>query len=130
MYLLMYVWFLYVSPQSQPLSPSLQSQTLSHPTPFSYKTSIATCLSRKSQAFSWKPFNVTPQSQVLSHNFSFATLQSQTVCCNLSLGTIQPNPSFTSGWKSSAATLQSQSFILNPLLLTFQFQAAFNSLNI
>ena len=53
--------------------------------PFSCKTSIATTLFRQPQAISWKPSNVTPQSQTFSPKFSFETLQSQPVCCNLLL---------------------------------------------
>ena len=56
-----------------------------------------------------------------SHNPSVATFCWQP---------FSPNPLFTSGWKSLVANLQSQAFSPNSLVLTFQFQAAFNSLNI
>ena len=77
--------------QSQPLTFSRNS-LLSVPTTFSRKTLIASCLSLRSQAFSWKSLVATPQSQAFSPKLFFATLQSQLVCCNLLLATTLPQP--------------------------------------
>ena len=75
----MYV-FLYVSHQLQPLSPSLQSQP---PSVAKLQLPLACPVSHKHSAGSLQMLHVSPK-------FSFATLQSQTVCCNLLLATIQP----------------------------------------
>ena len=112
MYLLIYVWFLCVSPQ--PSVATIKSYP-SVPTPFSCKLSIATSLSCQSQAFIWKPLNVTPQSQAFSPKFSFATLQWQPVCCNFLFATFRPQPFIHKSLEvfncnPSVSTLHSQSF--------------------
>ena len=118
--------------------PSLQSQSLtfspnsslSIPAPFSRKSSIASCLSLRSQSFSWKSLVATPQSQAFSPKLSFSTLQCQHVCFNFLLATTQPQPfshkqleAFSGN--TSVLNLQFQGFGCNPSVATprFQFEA-------
>ena len=101
------LWFLYVSLQSQPLRPTLQSQLLAYssnsspsvPAPFSCKTSIATCLSLRSQHLSHKHLVRSPQLQRFSPKPSVAN----------SLSVIL----FVFSSKTWAAIIQSQPFSSN-----------------
>ena len=113
--------------QSQPLTFSPNS-SLSVPTAFISKTSIASCLSLWSQAFSWKSSVATPQSQAFSPKLSFETLQSQPVCCNLLLATTQPQPfshkqleAFSCN--TSVPNLQFQGFGCNPSVAAPRFKS-------
>ena len=98
MYLLMSVWFFYVSLQLQPLSPSLQCQSFS-PNHFQLQNFNCHLPAPSVTSISWRSSNVTPQSQAFSLKLSFARLQSQPVFATFCWQPFSPNPSFTSNWK-------------------------------